>query len=254
MKIQSNKRKKGFTLIELMVVIAILASLAAIGYGPIMDHMNDGDRQQANSNLGQLHKMLLAFKNDRSSYPSDSTADTLNEELLEKPDPPNYGELKGNYSNDYFRQLFIEGKATDETPFYAKVTGMKKEPDNKIFNGEALQKGENAYAYVLRKPSNSADADPGRRGVSKNNCPLAFACVAASRTPYDGDKIRFDMDSFRKHAFMLKSDGSVKDIKDNLEPDADDDAFGRITPGKSIFPESSRGDTAKDYIVVTPNL
>ena len=104
MKVTALNKKKGFTLIELMVVIGILAALASIGYGPILDHMNDGDRQKANSNLKSLHTVLQGFKSDNGSYPCDSTAERLQEE---KPEL-NFGALTGDNSNAYFRQVALQ--------------------------------------------------------------------------------------------------------------------------------------------------
>jgi len=48
-----NKRR-GFTLTELMVVVAILGILAAIAYPVYTHHLDSGRRAEANTNLEQL--------------------------------------------------------------------------------------------------------------------------------------------------------------------------------------------------------
>ena len=248
--ITKKNRKGGFTLIELMVVIAILASLAAIGYGPIVDHMNDGERQKANSNLKSVYTLLQQFKMDNGSFPCDPTADRLAEDNPET----DFGELKGNNSNAYFRQLFFKNGVESEKPFFAKISvstlNVPKEGDDKLANGQALRPGENAMSYVLRRDSS---ADNVKVGVSKSNVPLAFCSVYPSKTPYSGDKIVFDMASFRGHMFMLSADGSVADRGDDLEESDSGEDMGVLKKDVSIFPESKRGRaTAQDYIVVTP--
>ncbi len=251
MKIQLNRQKKGFTLIELMVVIAILASLAAVGYGPIMEHMNDGDRQQASSNLGQVQKLLLTFSQENGSYPCDATADALLED--ERNAEYNFGELKGDRANAYFRQLFYKGNPTEAT-FFAKHNGTK-EPDGKFANGQALTKGENAFAYVLRKESTNPEDAPGKRSVTGTSTPLAFSCVPSSRTPYTGDKLKFNRELFYAHAFMVKTDGAVTDLKDKLQEDGEDDTKSVYADNFTPFPETKKGrDTSPDYIIVTPEL
>lgn len=251
MKIQLNRQKKGFTLIELMVVVAILASLAAVGYGPIMEHMNDGDRQQASSNLGQVQKLLLTFSQENGSYPCDATADALLED--ERNAEYNFGELKGDRANAYFRQLFYKGNPTEAT-FYAKHNGTK-EPDGKFANGQALTKGENAFAYVLRKESTNPEDAPGKRSVTGTSTPLAFSCVPSSRTPYTGDKLKFNRELFYAHAFMVKTDGAVTDLKEKLQEDGEDDTKSVYVKDYTPFPETKKGrDTSPDYIIVTPEL
>lgn len=250
MKIQLNKQKKGFTLIELMVVIAILASLAAVGYGPIMEHMNDGDRQQASQNLGQIQKMLLTFNQENGKYPCDETADALLED--ERNAEYNFGELKGDRANCYFRQLFYKGNPTEST-FYAKYCG--KEADGRFANGQALTKGENAFAYVLRKESSNPEDAPGKRSVAGTSTPLAFSCVPSSGKPFTGDKLQFDRTIFYAHAFMVKTDGSVHDLKDKLQENGEDDTRSVYAEGFNPFPETKKGrDTAPDYLIVTPEL
>ncbi len=243
------RRKGGFTLIELMVVIAILAALGAMSYGPIMDRMNDGDRQVASNNLKQIHTMLQQFQIDRSTYPCDSTA----EELTEAYPDINFGELSGDSSNAYFRQLLMVEKTPSEKVFYAKLNCagkmMAKEGDGKVANGKALERGENAMAYVMRK----GQEDGVKQAVNKTTAPLAICGVYPSRTPYAGDSIVYDNSSFRGHVFVLTCDGSVKDQDDNMEEDDMDDE--KATFKANIFPETKKGrDTAPDYIVVTPEL
>ncbi len=242
-------RKGGFTLIELMVVIAILAALGAMSYGPIMDRLNDGDRQVASNNLKQIHTMLQQFQIDRSTYPCDSTAEELTES---KPDI-NFGELSGNDSNAYFRQLLMVEANPSEKVFYAKINcagkTMNKEGDGKVANGKALERGENAMAYVMRK----GQEEGVKQAVTKTTAPLAICGVYPSNAPYSGDAVTYDNSSFRGHAFVLYCDGSVKDQDDNLEEDEMEEQ--KATLKTDIFPETKRGRaTAPDYLVVTPDL
>ncbi len=242
-------RKGGFTLIELMVVIAILAALGAMSYGPIMDRMNDGDRQVASNNLKQIHTMLQQFQIDRSTYPCDSTA----EELTEAMPDVNFGELSGDDSNAYFRQLLMVEKNPSEKVFFAKLNcagkTMAKEGDGKVANGKALERGENAMAYVMRKGQD----DGTKVGVNKTTAPLVICGVYPSRTPYSGDSVVYDNSSFRGHVFVLSCDGSVKDQDDNMVEDDNDDEKASFK--EDIFPETKKGRaTAPDYVVVTPDL
>ena len=248
--ITKQNRKGGFTLIELMVVIAILASLAAIGYGPIIDHMNDGERQKANSNLKSVFTMLQQFKMDNGAFPCDATADRLQEE---NPDN-DFGELKGNNSNAYFRQLFYKNGVESEKPFFAKVSistlNVAKEGDDKIANGQALRAGENAMSYVLRRDPMGENM---KIAVNKSNVPLALCSVYPSKTPYSGDKVVFDMASFRGHMFVLSSDGSVSDRGDDLVESETGEDMGELKKDKQLFPENKRGrSTAQDHLVLTP--
>ena len=245
-----KNRKGGFTLIELMVVIAILAALASIGYGPILDHMNDGERQKANSNLKSVFTLLQQFKMDNGSFPCDSTAERLQEDNADR----DFGELKGDHSNAYFRQLFFKNGVESERPFYAKVNAanltVQKEGDERIANGQALRPGENAMSYVMRRDPQD---DNVKISVSKSNAPLAMCSVYPNKTPYTGDKLQFDMSSFNGHLFVLSSDGSVVDRENDIEASEDHDEIGVMRQGKDLFPESKRGrSTAQDYLVLTP--
>lgn len=245
-----KKNRKGFTLIELMVVIAILAALAAIGYGPILDHMNDGDRQMASSNLKSLHTVLQGFKTDHGSYPCDSTAERLQED---SPDL-NFGALTGDNSNAYFRQVYYISSNVSEKPFFGKVNcnglNVAKEGDEKLANGQALVRGENAMAYVMRKNSE----DPNMKdGVTKSNAPLAICGIYPSNTPYVGDEVAFDGASFRGHAFLLSCDGAVKDLNRDIKEDENTEDKFIMPTGKSLFPETKKGrSTADSYYVLSP--
>ncbi len=245
-----KKNRKGFTLIELMVVIAILAALGGIGFAPIMDHLNDGERQKAQSNMKTLHTMLQGFKTDHGSYPCDSTAESLQEE---KPDL-NFGILTGDDSNAYLRQVYYINSNVSEKPFFAKLNcnglEVKTEGDEKLANGKALSRGENAMAYVMRKDAN----DPGlKKAVTKSNAPLLICGIYPSSTPYSGSQVAFDGASFRGHAFVLTNDGAVDDLEDVLVDDDNDDDKKILPAEKGIFPETKKGRaTADDYYVLSP--
>lgn len=253
--LQKN-RKSGFTLIELMVVIAILGALAAIGYGPILDHMNDGERQKASSNLKSVFTILQQFKTDHNNFPCDTTA----EEIMERHPELGFGPVTGSTSNDYLRQVFYDSqKNKTEKPFYAQLNVAGKtihEGDEKRAKGQALQRGENAMGYILRKNPD----DPNMKlGVIETTSPLAICGVYPSATPYAGNELAFDMASFRGHAFLLSVDGSVKDLEKNLKKVEGHSEKGSYVDKQgnpsTIFPEDDYGnDTAASYIILTPDM
>lgn len=109
MKHLSNRR--GFTLIEIMVVIVILAMLAALVGPKLMGRTDDAKIQTTRTQIGNLETALKLYKLDNGTYPS--TEQGLNA-LLTKPTvgviPKNYKEggylekkqiPKDGWGNDY---------------------------------------------------------------------------------------------------------------------------------------------------------
>lgn len=244
-----KNRRSGFTLIELMVVIAIIATLAAVAWGPILDQINAGDRSAAAANLGNLHKTMQMFQTEHGAYPCDSLANKFLED--ERYTNADYGPLTGNTSNCYFRQLFYLPNLNNEENFYAKVNvqgRMAHKPNNRMAKGQALTKGENGFGYVMTK-GNDEDGDANIKGpVMHSNAPLILTSVAG-RLPVDGNNLQMDAVSFRSKSIVLFNSGSVKE----LEMITNDEVRGTL---KDLFPENKRsGESQADqYIVLPPDL
>lgn len=92
---KSNKRKqqKGFTLLEIMVVIVILGILASLVVPNLMGNKEKADRQKVVSDLVALENALDMYRLDNSYYPStDQGLNALVEEPSGSPTPRNYRE------------------------------------------------------------------------------------------------------------------------------------------------------------------
>ncbi len=251
LNITRNKRRSGFTLIELMVVIAIIATLAGVAYPIILNQRNAGDRSAAAANLGNLHKTMQMFQNDHGAYPCDATADKFLED--ERYSTANYGSLTGNTSNCYFRQLFYLPGVDNEENFYAKINDgsrITKQPDNKIANGRALERGECGFGYVMTKGSDETGDGNAKGAVSKSNAPLIVTSVLG-RLPVSGENLTMDAVSFNERGIVLFNSGSVKQIDLNVDPN--DDKQGKLM---NIFPENKRtgNSQADQYIILPPDL
>ena len=67
--------KKGFTLIELMVVISIIVILVAILYPSVISAIQSARAAQVSARISELGNGCTLFRNDNNYFPGQSTAD-----------------------------------------------------------------------------------------------------------------------------------------------------------------------------------
>lgn len=68
-----EKREIGFTLIELMIVVGIIAFLAVIGIPSYMRYVNKAKRSEATLNLGSIYTAQKAYWAENGTYTNDLT-------------------------------------------------------------------------------------------------------------------------------------------------------------------------------------
>ena len=85
------RASRGFTLIEIMVVVAILAILAAVVVPQIMDEPDKARVVKARQDIRALESALNLYKLDNFTYPTtDQGLEALVEKPTSSPEPPNY--------------------------------------------------------------------------------------------------------------------------------------------------------------------
>lgn len=67
-------QEKGFTLIELMIVVAIIGILAAIAIPNYMSYQCKAKQSEAKTMLGAIHTSEIAYQAEENSFTSDFTA------------------------------------------------------------------------------------------------------------------------------------------------------------------------------------
>lgn len=165
------KRRRGFTLVELLVVITIIALLAGIATPAIMKSRADANRVVAVRNLQSIKISLDDFDRDYGNYPDQNTAKEVTDRT-----GSTVGPLTGNNSNDYLRQLVAAGLAKDERIFYCKSQFTKGNADGDLTGSKALAAGEVGFGYIMNSPTD------GQSGTSNGRRPLMIGGLAAGGT------------------------------------------------------------------------
>lgn len=232
----NNTRLRGFTLVELLVVIVIIAALAGLSAPMILRQQKAAARTQAISNSKQVGLALLEFDQEFGSFPDDNTAKDMQENSVTTLTP-----LSGNSSNDYFRQIIGYGVQSEKI-FYAK-TQYTNEPDDVITQGKALENGEVGFGYVMLGQGNGQNTagNPGR--------PVLVTPLLDANSNW-----QFDPDPFGAKAVILRIDNSAEAplIRDKdkfvtvgagrtLQQTGDESVWGTSTTPTLIAP-SKRGN------------
>ena len=73
----NNRKLRGFTLVELLVVIVIIAALAGLSAPMILRQRKAADRTEAINNAKQIGLALLEFDQEFGGFPDDDTAESV---------------------------------------------------------------------------------------------------------------------------------------------------------------------------------
>jgi prepilin-type N-terminal cleavage/methylation domain-containing protein len=188
---------RGFTLVELLVVIVIIAALAGLTAPMVIRQRKKADQTEAVNNAKQIGLAMFEFSDAYGSFPDSTTGEQVTE---------NTGTtltFAGGASNDFFRQLIAAEISQSEAMFYAK-TNYTKKPDN-VYNtsSNALSAGEVGFGYIMNgETAFSTAGNPSR--------PIVAAPLAGTTTPAtDGT---FDVDMYDSKAVVLRIDNSVQSL------------------------------------------
>ncbi len=77
--------RKGFTLVEIMIVVAIIGILALIAIPNFTAARNEAYKEACKANLGQLKSAIQMYRIDDNSYPAAATDTYLGSYMGEVP-------------------------------------------------------------------------------------------------------------------------------------------------------------------------
>lgn len=227
----NHRMRRGFTLVELLVVIVIIAALAGLTAPMVIRQRKKADQTEAVNNARQIGLALFEFETEYGSFPDDDTAKTVAENTESTAS-------SGADANSKFRQLIRAGIAQSETMFYAKTVYTKKPDNNFNDDSKALENGEVGFAIMMKTDGKglSAAGNP-----SRPICATPFTQALSGEFDYDmydGKAVVLKLDNSVTSINIIKSSGAAKMNGKNLTQDGEDTVWGANNQVTWAYPKS----------------
>ena len=143
----STPRRRGFTLIEIMIAVVIVAILAAIALPSFMDSVRKSRRSEAFAALAALQQAQERWRGNHADYGA----------LADLPG------ISADTPNRYY-VVDIPDAEISATGYTATATGQGRQADDGLCKVLAVRVagGNISYGSRAAAPVNWADPDPGR--------------------------------------------------------------------------------------------
>jgi prepilin-type N-terminal cleavage/methylation domain-containing protein len=187
MKMTKTKLAKGFTLVELLVVIAIIAALAALSTPVVLKQQKKAAATEAVNNAKQMFILLFEFDQDRGQYPGAAAV--------------NPSGAISTSSNEVFREFFLASQVDSEDLFYCR-DGLAVPPDGDIATATTspVENGSCGFRYLW-------NGTTGFSTTSNSGIPLIITPADALAPTVASP---FAINPFGGKAVILFNDGSVR--------------------------------------------
>ncbi|RZI61303.1 MAG: type II secretion system protein GspG [Rubrivivax sp.] len=138
LSLSAPRRARGFTLIELIVAITIVAVMGAVVVPAVMNHVSEARRTAARSDVNTLMQALKLYKMDNGRFPSgDQGLGALVAKPTSGPAAPNW-------------KVYIEKLPKDPwgNPYQYDNPGLKGEVDIYSLGADGKPGGEGSDADI----------------------------------------------------------------------------------------------------------
>lgn len=178
-----NKALKAFTLIELLIVVAIIAILAAIAVPNFLEAQTRAKVARSKNDLRTLALALESYMLDCGSYPNDSdnTVGLGNQNGFLRLTTPIA------YISALLRDPFQTGTEADSSPYYEMGSGS----DNQGWGTKYKAQGNGSYKKVHSYQVTGVSSD--RKDDTDSNDYWPFATVCRLYDPSNGTISRGDI-------------------------------------------------------------